>query len=202
MEEKKNVSKKKEETNIEQLKNELKEELKREMLEELNKEKQDESNKTKGKDNNKNFENKAKETIDKIMDTEDTTNDYDKKDIEINRGIAMISYFGPLSLIPFLVSKDSEFVQYHAKQGLNLFVIELIISIFSYFLTSIIQIPKMCTLWGEATYQCGIMTPWWITVPIGLLESVTFVVAVVGIVYAYQGKAKELPLFGKIKIIK
>ena len=60
----------------------------------------------------------------------------------------------------------------------------------------------MCTLWGEATYQCGIMTPWWITVPIGLLESVTFVVAVVGIVYAYQGKAKELPLFGKIKIIK
>ena len=58
----------------------------------------------------------------------------------------------------------------------------------------------MCTLWGEATYQCGIMTPWWITVPIGLLESVTFVVAVVGIVYAYQGKAKELIALSLIKV--
>ena len=153
-------------------------------------------------DEDKKFEDKAKETIDKIMDTEDTTSDYDKKDIEDNRGLAMISYLGPLALIPFLVSKDSKFVNYHAKQGLNLFVFELIIGISSYFLTSIIQIPKMCTLWGETTYECGVITPWWITLPISLMEVFTFALAVVGFIWAYQGKAKELPILGKLKVIK
>lgn len=196
--EKKKVTKKKDEKDLEQLKQELKEELKKEMMEEIQKEDKKEKSKTE----DKRFEDKAKETIDKIMDTEDSTNDYDKKDIDSNKGLAMISYLGPLALIPFLVSKDSKFVRYHATQGLNLFVIELIISICSYFLTSIIQIPKTCTLWGETTYECGLITPWWITLPISLLELLTFVIAIVGFIWAYQGKAKELPIVGKLKIIK
>lgn len=202
MEEKKD-NKKEKYDDIEKIKQELKEELKKEMMEEIKEEnKKKEEKETKNNNNEKKFEERAKETIDKIMDTEDSTNEYDKKDIEANRGLAMISYLGPLALIPFLVSKDSKFVQYHAKQGLNLFVIEIIIGIFSYFLTSIIQIPKMCTLWGETTYECGVIVPWWITLPISLVEAVTFIVALVGFVYAYQGKAKELPIVGKIKIIK
>jgi len=196
MEEKKN-DKKENNDNIEQLKKELKEELKKEVLQEML-----EENKKKEKTEEKKFEEKAKETIDKIMDTEDSTDDYDKKDIESNKGLAMISYLGPLALIPFLVSKDSKFVVYHAKQGLNLFVIEIIFSIFSYFLTSVIQVPKICTLWGETTYECGAITPWWITLPIGLVEVVTFIIALSGFIYAYQGKAKELPILGKLKIIK
>lgn len=196
MEENKIVNKK-EKDDIEKLKKELKEELKKEMMEEIHKE-----DKKEEKKEEKKFEEKAKETIDKIMNTEDSTKDYDKKDIESNKGLAMISYLGPLALIPFLVSKDSKFAVYHAKQGLNLFVIELIFSICSYFLTSIIQIPKMCTLWEGSTYECGMITPWWISLPISLLESLTFIVAIVGFVWAYQGKAKELPIIGKIKIIK
>lgn len=196
MEEKQNVNKKEQEMK-EKIKEELKDEIRKEVLEELK-----EETKKEEKNPEKNFEEKAKETIDKIMDTEDTTKDYKEKDIKENKGLAMISYFGPLALVPFLVSKESKFVQYHAKQGLNLFIVELIIAIFSYFLTSIIQIPKICTFWGETTYQCGMITPWWVTVPISLLETITFIIAIVGIVYSYQGKAKELPIIGKIKIIK
>lgn len=192
--EEKEEKKTKKEQELENLKNELKEELKKEMYEEMKTEEQKEN-----KGNN--FEKKAKETIDKIMDTQDDTKDYDKKDIESNKGLAMISYFGPLALIPFLVSKDSKYVSYHAKQGLNLFIIELIIGVFSYFISSIIQIPKMCQLF-EYSYECGSITPWWITLPISILEAVTFILAIVGIVYACQGKAKELPVIGKIKIIK
>lgn len=188
---KKNTKKEKE---FENIKEELREEIKKEVLEELKKEKI--------KKYDKKFEDKAKETIDKIMDTEDNTKDYDEKDIESNKGLAMISYLGPLCLVPYLVSKDSKFVQYHSKQGLNLFVIELIVSIVSYFIVSVIQIPKICTLWGDATYECGVITPWWITLPIDLIEVIIFVVAVIGFVFAYQGKAKELPIINKIKIIK
>lgn len=135
------------------------------------------------------------------MDTDDNTKDYSKKDIDDNKGMAMISYLGPLALIPLMVDKDSKYVSYHAKQGLNLFVVELIVWICSYFVISIVQIPKMCTLF-DSTYQCGTFTPWWITVPIDLIELFTFIVAIIGFVWAYQGKAKELPVIGKIKIIK
>jgi len=175
----------------EELKKELKEELKEEVLKEMKEEKKED----------KKFEEKAKETIDKIMDTEDNTKDYEKKDIESNKGLAMISYLGPLSLIPFLVSKDSKFVQYHAKQGLNLFIVEMLIAIFSYFVTAIIQLPKMCNF-GGVNYECGVYTPWWLTLPVSLLETLTFILAIVGLVYACQGKAKEIPVLGKLKIIK
>jgi uncharacterized membrane protein len=39
--------------------------------------------------------------------------------------MAILSYLGILCLIPFLVFKDNDFVQYHAKQGLTLFIAEI-----------------------------------------------------------------------------
>lgn len=193
---------KKKDKDIETIKKELKEELKKEVLKEIKEEnKKEENKKEENKKEEKKFEEKAKETIDKIMDTEDNTKDYDKKDIDTNKGLAMISYLGPLALIPFLVSKDSKFVQFHSKQGLNLFIIEMLLAIFSYFITAIIQIPKMCNFSG-VSYECGVYTPWWLTLPISLIETITFILAIIGFVYACQGKAKEIPFIGKIKIIK
>lgn len=61
-------------------------------------------------------------------------------DIELNRGIASLSYVWFLCLLPLLLRRDSEFAQFHAKQGLVLFVIELVgtivfwIPIFGWFL--------------------------------------------------------------------
>ena len=43
-----------------------------------------------------------------------------------NKGITYLSYLGILALIPFMTEKDDEFVQFHAKQGLNLFIFEII----------------------------------------------------------------------------
>lgn len=182
----KDKDKNNEEINIEQLKSELKEQLKKEVLEEMKDDKKD---------------NKAKEAIDKIMNTEDNTKDYTKKDIDANKGMAMISYLGPLAVIPIMTSKDSKFTDYHAKQGLNLFVIELIVWLCNYFLSSIVQIPKMCTFLDN-TYQCGTATPWWLSIPLSLVEIVLFALSIIGFVWAYQGKAKELPIIGKFKIIK
>lgn len=196
MAEKKN----KEQENLEELKRELKEEIRKEVLEELKEETPKKEEKKEPSESS--FEEKAKETFEKIMDTEDNTKEHDTKDIETNKGLAMISYLGPLALIPFLVSKESKYAQYHAKQGLNLFVIEIIIGIFSYFISSIVMVPQMCHLTEGISYECGFMTPWWITLPIKLLEVFTLTLAIVGFVFAYQGKAKELPIVGKIKIIK
>ena len=190
MEEKEIKKNNKKEQDIEKIKAELKEELKKEMFEELKKEKCE-----------KKFEEKAKETFEKIMDTEDNTKDYDKKDIEQNKGIAILSYFGPLCLVPYLAAKESKFAQYHAKHGFNLFIIELIVSGVSYFINSLIQIPKLCTLIGNTTFECGTYTPWWITLPIDLVEVIIFIVAIIGIVNSSKGLAKKLPIIEKIKIV-
>lgn len=48
------------------------------------------------------------------------------KDIDQNRSIAALSYVWALFLIPMLIKRDSKFCQFHAKQGLILFLGEII----------------------------------------------------------------------------
>ena len=50
-----------------------------------------------------------------------------KKDIEENKLIAAIGYIGILCLVPLLGKKDSEFAQFHGKQGLILTICWIII---------------------------------------------------------------------------
>ena len=49
------------------------------------------------------------------------------KDIEENKHIAVLSYVWILCLVPLLLKRDSEFAQFHAKQGLVLFLAEIIL---------------------------------------------------------------------------
>lgn len=46
---------------------------------------------------------------------------------EVNVLMVILAYLGILSLIPFFAEKEDEFVQYHAKQGLTLFIAEMVI---------------------------------------------------------------------------
>ena len=48
------------------------------------------------------------------------------QDIEENKTVAALSYVWILFLIPLLLKRDSKYCQFHAKQGLVLFVISLI----------------------------------------------------------------------------
>jgi len=51
------------------------------------------------------------------------------KDIEENKYVAMLSYLWILFLIPLLMKQDSKFCQFHAKQGLVLFIGWMIVSL-------------------------------------------------------------------------
>jgi len=55
------------------------------------------------------------------------------KDIEKNKAIAALSYAWILCLVPLLGKRDSKFAQFHAKQGLVLFIIEIIGSLLMWF---------------------------------------------------------------------
>lgn len=110
-----------------------------------------------------------------LNNTKDTTEQFDKDDIEKNKAMGLLAYI--LFFIPLLAAKDSPFARYHANQGLVLFICGLISS-----LVWIIPILG------------------WIIAPI--LSIVITVLAVIGIINALNGKAKELPIIGKFKILK
>lgn len=55
-----------------------------------------------------------------------TTVEPDKKDIEQNKVTAAIGYVGVLCFVPLLLNRKSKFAQFHAKQGLMLFALEVI----------------------------------------------------------------------------
>ena len=78
------------------------------------------------------------------------------KDIEKNKSVAVLSYLWILCLLPLLTKKRSKFVQFHAKQGFILFVLESLLCWFPFFgqllmlcffVVSIVAIVK--TLNGE-----------------------------------------------------
>ena len=110
-----------------------------------------------------------------LNNTKDTTDQFDKDDIEKNKAMGLLAYI--LFFIPLLAAKDSPFARYHANQGLVLFLCGLISSV----------------LWIIPILR-------WIIAPI--LSIVITVLAVIGIINVLNGKAKELPIIGKFKILK
>ncbi len=49
-----------------------------------------------------------------------------KLDVELNKAVAALSYVWILFLVPLLLKRKSEFSQFHAKQGMILFLISLL----------------------------------------------------------------------------
>jgi len=96
-----------------------------------------------------------------------------KNDVEENKIWAVIAYLGILCLIPLLAKKDSPYAQFHAKQGLVLFITGIIVGAVS-------ALPFI---------------GWFIVAPLGSIF--VLVLAIIGIVNAVQGKTKELPLIGQ-----
>ena len=86
--------------------------------------------------------------------------------------MAVLSYLGIPVLVPLLAVKDDEFIKFHAKQGLVLFIAEV-----------------------ATTMVAWIPIIGWIGSPI--LYMIWLVLAIIGIVNVLQGQKKELPLIGK-----
>lgn len=96
-------------------------------------------------------------------------------DVEENKVIALLSYI--IFFIPFLMAKDSPFVKYHAKQGLILFLFEVIIGVVS-------------GIFVMVTLGFGALIAWVLYIP-------PFVFAIMGIMNAWNGKMVPLPMIGQ-----
>ena len=125
--------------------------------------------------NNNTAQNDFGAKVSNLNNTADTTEQFDPADIEKNKAMGVLAYI--LFFIPLLAAKDSPFARFHANQGLVLFLAGILSSV-------LLIIPILG----------------WIIAPI--LSIVITVLAVLGIINAIGGKAKELPIIGKFKILK
>jgi len=106
--------------------------------------------------------------------------------MEENKLWGILSYISILCLIPLFTKKDNDFVYFHAKQGLVLFIAEIIWYIINRIISGI--------FWRSA-FTIGFYSIWSliaILVNLGLL-----VLAIIGIANVIGDKKKELPLIGK-----
>lgn len=127
----------------------------------------------------------AQDFVNNMMNTNDTTSQFDPQDINNNKGMSVLAYIGFLFLVPLLACPNSKFARYHTNQGLVLFLLEFALGV----VTGILGIIPIAGL-----------------IIGGLLSAVggifTLVLMIMGSINAAQGQAKELPLIGKITLLK
>ena len=116
-----------------------------------------------------------------INNTPDTTNQFDPNDIAQNKVMAILAYI--IFLIPLLAAKDSPYARYHTNQGLALIILSVVINVAASILDFV-----------------GLSFIGWIIRSVGGL--IVLVFAILGIVNANGGKAKQLPIIGGMKLLK
>lgn len=131
----------------------------------------------------------AQEAFQKFNSTQDTTSQYSEEEIKEGKTMGILAYIGILVLIPIFAAKDNRFVRYHANQGLVLFLAELIYMVIQRVLVRV----SFLLFWRLGLLMTGVLNLLW-------LGFIAFLV--IGIVNVCDGKAKELPVIGKIKLIK
>jgi len=128
-----------------------------------------------------------------------------KKEIEEGKGMAILAYI--IALIPYFAGdKKNKFVRFHAIQGMNIFIIAAGYSIIAGIIHSIVwsAIIGSCTnsLLTLSLSGCNYGLASTIGFIIWLPAWVIGIVSIIGIVNAVNGKEKEVPILGKVKIIK
>ncbi|MBQ6544909.1 MAG: hypothetical protein IJL72_04145, partial [Lachnospiraceae bacterium] len=106
------------------------------------------------------------------------------RDVAANKAMGVFAYLGILVLIPLLGAKNSPYARVHANQGLSLAICEIVISM-------------VLRVLGRIPYLG------WIFSIIGSLVGIAcLVLAIMGIVNGANGRAKELPIVGKLHILQ
>ena len=123
-------------------------------------------------------------TLKEFNNTKDYTEEFDPQDIEQNKLMAVLAYLSWLVLIPLFAAKESKFARFHCNQGIVLAIAEIAVWI-------VFGILRRLPLIG-----------WLFAIIEALISLACFVLAVIGIVNAVNGKAKELPFVGGFRILK
>lgn len=135
---------------------------------------------------------KSHDPIREMMKTQDFTSAFSAEDINNNKIYALLCYIPYICLYPIIfVSKKSAFVKFHANSGLVLFIMEILIS------------SLFFTIGVFSGFIPGIA---FLTLALKLIRKIIYLLFISAILYgcfiSLTGKAKEIPIISRIRIIR
>lgn len=125
---------------------------------------------------------------------------FEKEDIKKNRVISALCYFPPFFFILLLFKSKSRFCLFHANQGLLLTLTTLLWTLFNSIIGTIIRYNfVVVTSWGYSALSTAgyVLT----AVIWGIQAIVTLTWFYLGLIDTMNGRAKKLPLIGRINLI-
>ena len=115
----------------------------------------------------------------------DHTCEYEADDIKKGRFLSLLCYLWIFVLIPVFAARGSDFVRFHRRQGILLFVIETAYA----FLMSVVLSISRAYLDSFFVFFLGLF--------LYLILGVFAAYCVYGVIHAVKGKAAELPYIGQ-----
>lgn len=112
----------------------------------------------------------------------------DKQDIESNRFIAALSYWGILLLVPLFLKRESKFARYHANQGLVLFMTVILFELACRAVMVLLGVTPDLTV-----FIVGVIT---------ILNIFFLVLQILGTYRALKGELIPLPVIGQFQVLK
>ncbi|MBU1166795.1 DUF4870 domain-containing protein [Patescibacteria group bacterium] len=105
----------------------------------------------------------------------------DSKDLEDSQPLTYLSYVGLLFLVPLLAKRESKFAQFHAKQGMTLYI-GLFVILFA--VAFVAWIPFIGWMVMMLVYPAAIIF--------------TLVCMILGLINVSRGEMKPLPVVGDL----
>lgn len=131
-----------------------------------------------------------------FFNTVDESSMQDAADVQENKILALVSYLGYFFFIPMIVKPYSRYLRFHGNQGLTLCLYLFIVSIINSVLTGIIGVAGYTSIGAAIVVNI-------INAIISFIFYGSFVLlAGVGIYNAVKGYARELPVIGRIRILR
>lgn len=140
--------------------------------------------------------------IKNLNNTADTTAEYDGGDIAQNKAMSVLSYIGILVLIPVFAAKNSKFARFHANQGLVLLITETLYNVCRFIINILFRVISAIVI--SISYKLSFILGFLglISTILSLVNFVFIAFLIIGIANVANGRAKELPIIGKFRILK
>lgn len=141
------------------------------------------------------FSDKTIDVLNKIVNTADYTSYFGTEEVTKYKTYAIMCYIPFVALYFKYIKKigtTSKYVDYHAKEGINLTLLWIIT----------VVVSKILYATFTKVYLASSETPVWVSFISYVLYTVSIVLTVLGMYRTNKGKSIDLPLIGKYKFLK
>ncbi len=141
-----------------------------------------------------------------LLNTPDYTSQFDPQDIQQNKGGTIAAYFGILFWIPLAINSNSRYGRFHANQALLNLIASVALGLVSSLLQYLCRIIFVSEIrifgYGTGEYATNGIG-WFLSGLFGFILGLPSLgLFILGLINSINGRAKEMPVIGKFRIIK